>query len=575
LNTVLLSSLNGGSGGATESTNYGENRITQGGIINLTDGQGNSSEIDLTDAVSVQDVIDKINNLYEDDNTTNIRASLNATGNGIILSDSSASGSMNISDVSGNLASMLKLAGTGNKSIDSGNLQLQYISEATNISSLRNGAGITRGAFSITDSEGNKKSVDLVKDSIQTVGDVIDAINNAGLKVEARINDTGDGIMLTDTSTAASKQPIKVTDNSSGTAAGLGLMARDSVKDANGNYYLDGSYELTLALGGADDLDDVAQKVNDAGLGVNASVVNDGSGYRLSFASDTSGRKGTVYFDAGQTSMKVDNVSTAKDAIILLGDGSEEHPMLINSNTNSIKDAIYGATLEIKKVSDDPVTISINDDVDGMVERVNSFVESYNAVMEYISEVTSFNAETYEKGILFADSTVSAVKKQMVNIVQKTFGTDTGSYKTMSSIGIKFQAMGSQTGTDANGNPVTYATSAGLSITFNEETFRTAFSAEPESVSKLFNSADIGVSDYISDLLDSVASSSNKNSTIQNRIESINNTNTLLGKRITSLNEQLNAKELRMYKQFYAMEETLAKLQKQQSAITSLGTLSS
>ncbi len=575
LNTVLLSSLNGGSGGNTENEDtYGSSRITSGNIVNITDGAGNTSQIDLTDAISIQDVLDAFNNIQSDSNTTNITASLNSAGNGIVLNDSSSSGSMTVEDeAGGNIAQLLNIAGTGSDSITSGNLQLQYVSEATLITDLRNGEGITRGIFTITDSSGTSKEINLVKDDITTVGDIINAISQAGTNIKARINDNGDGIMLYDeTSSETSGLPISVTDNSSGTAAALGLTARDAVKDEDGHYYIDGSFELTLDLGGSDSLQDIADMVTESGLGVTSDVIFDGTGYRLSFTSDTSGRKGTVHFDAGTTSMKVDNVTTAKDAILLLGDGTEEHPMLINSSSNTIKDAIYGTTLEINKVSDDPVTITIADDVDSMVEEVKGFVGSYNEVMSYIAEATSFDTETYEKGILFADNTVSTVKQQMVAIIQKIFNTDTGSYNSLASIGISFSALGTETGTDANGESVTYATSNGLQITFDEQVFRDAFSAESQSISSLFTTDETGIGDYITGILENLASSTVESSTLQNRIDAITDENSLISDRIDDIEEQLTSKEERMYSQFYAMEETLAQLQTQQSAISSLGT---
>ena len=571
LNTVLLSSLNGGSGGDTTSDEYGSSRIMEGGIVSITDGDGNTSEIDLTEATTVQDVIDAFNNLYNDDNTTNITASINSAGNGITLTDSSSSGSMTIADTGdSNIAELLNLSGNGSGSINSGNLQLQYVSEATLISDLRNGEGVTLGTITITDAEGTSKEVNLAKDSIKTVGDIIDAIEGAVTNISARINDTGDGIILYDTkSTNITGAGISVTDNSSETAAQLGLMARDSVQDEDGNYYIDGSYELTLELGGADSLDDIAQKISDSGLGITSDVIYDGTGYRLSFTSETSGRKGTVYFDAGTTTMKVDNITTAKDAVILLGDGTEDHPMLISNNTNSIKDAIYGTTLELEQASDDPVTITIDDDVDSMVEEINGFVEAYNAVMEFIAENTSFDTDTYEKGLLFADNTTNQVKNQMVSIIQQIFDTDTGAYNTLASIGITFAPLGTETSTE-NGETTSYATSSGLTIQFDEGTFRDAFTAESTSVSSLFTSEDTGIGDYITTLIDNLASSTVENSTLQRRIDAIDDENSLLEDRIEDLQERLDAKEERMYNEFYAMEETLAALQTQQSAISSL-----
>ena len=567
LNTVLLSSLNGGSAGNPEDDNYGENRITSGGVISIEDGNNTKVNVDLSDAVSVQDVIDAINSAG-----TNITAEINSVGNGIILKDSSGSGQMEVTDVSGNLAEKLNIAGTASNELDSGNLQLQYVSEATLLSDMRNGEGITRGTFTVTDSNGVSKEIDLSQDSIKTVGDIIDEINTAGSNIRAKINDTGDGIVLYDNESTGSLTAIKVVDNSAGTAKDLGLMARDSIKGEDGRYYLDGSYELTLNLGGSDSLNDISEKINDAGLGIDSSVVYDGIGYHLSFSSEVSGRKGTIHFDAGDTEMATDNITSARDAIILLGDGSEDHPMLISNNTNTIKDAILGTTIELKKVSDEAITINVDDDVDNMVESLSSFIESYNDVLDLIAQHTQFDTDTYEKGILFSDHTTSLVKNQLLSLVQQTFSNLTGDYRSFASIGISLTQIPSETTTDEEGNEVT--TIQRLNLELDEDSFRTAFEEDPDAVTALFGTKTTGISDYVSDLLENLASSAVDNSTMQNRIDAISNENNLMEDRIEDLEERLAEKEARLYSQFYAMEETLARLQSQQTSIAGLASTS-
>ena len=565
LNTVLLSSLNGGSGGDPDDENYGENRITSGGIISIKDGSGSTAvEVDLTNAVSVQDVIDAINEAG-----TNITAGLNSVGNGITLKDASGTGQMEITDVTGNLAEKLNLTGTAVSEINSGNLQLQYISEATLLKDMRNGEGITRGSFTVTDSNGVSKEIDLSQDSIKTVGDLINAFTSEKNNIRAKINNTGDGIILYDNLSTGSLTPIKIEDNSAGTARDLGLLAKDSVKDENGNYYLDGSYELTLNLGGSDSLNDISNMINDAGLGIDSSVVYDGIGYHLSFSSETSGRKGTIHFDAGDTEMAVDNITSAKDAIILLGDGSEDHAMLISNNTNSIKDAILGTTLELKKVSSEPITINIGDDVDNMVEELTSFIDSYNEALNLIAENTQFNTDTYEKGLLFSDHTTGLVKNQLLTLIQHTFSEMTGNYRSFASIGISFTQVEAETNYDDEGNEI--ITVAALNVELDEDAFRSAFEDDADAVTALFSTKNNGISDYVSNLLENLASSGIDNSTMQNRIDAISNENRLLDDRIEDLEERLSDKEARLYSQFYAMEETLAKLQSQQTSIAGLG----
>jgi flagellar hook-associated protein 2 len=142
LNTVLLSSLQGGRG-------------VTAGVVSLTDASGRSSEIDLSSARTLKDVIDLINS----DQTVSLTASINAAGNGIALrDDGGVGGAVEIHDVSGSLAADLGIAGTfdvaAQGAVNGGNLQVQYVSRQTNLADLNGGRGVSLGALRITASSG-------------------------------------------------------------------------------------------------------------------------------------------------------------------------------------------------------------------------------------------------------------------------------------------------------------------------------------------------------------------------------------------------------------------------------------
>ncbi len=65
------------------------------------------------------------------------------------------------------------------------------IERSTSLSDFNGGVGVTAGSFTITN--GNQTATITVS-ATDTVGDLLDSINNAGINVEARINDAGNGI---------------------------------------------------------------------------------------------------------------------------------------------------------------------------------------------------------------------------------------------------------------------------------------------------------------------------------------------------------------------------------------------
>ncbi len=87
--------------------------------------------------------------------------------------------------------------------------------------------------------------INLGSGTFETVGDVIDAINQAGIEVVARINDAGDGMLLVDT--AAGPSTLRVTEGSSRTAADLHLLGDEETIDIGGTptKVIDGSTTYT------------------------------------------------------------------------------------------------------------------------------------------------------------------------------------------------------------------------------------------------------------------------------------------------------------------------------------------
>ena len=90
--------------------------------------------------------------------------------------------------------------------------------------SLNGGAGVALGTLTFTNSAGKTATLS-VDSSMQTVGDVINAINSLSannLDIQAGINSTGDGILLTDSSGGSGT--LGVAEGNSTTAHDLNLL---------------------------------------------------------------------------------------------------------------------------------------------------------------------------------------------------------------------------------------------------------------------------------------------------------------------------------------------------------------
>lgn len=540
INSKLLANLNGGAG-------------VELGVIRITNRAGQATDVDLTGAASVADLIDRINQAG-----AGVTASLNAAGNGLRLTDNTGASASDliIEDLSGAAAEHLNLAGShAASSVDSGNLQYRYITLSTRLDALK----ITRGKFTITDSNGVSGTVDLTQGNEITIADVLTEINSRGLAIHARINDTGDGILIEDHGAGVVK--LKVEEDGSTTARDLGLLgeAKEAGQDLNG------SFERTITIGENDTLNDLVKAINDANISVTASIINDGSAgspYRLSLSSKESGRSAAFIFDDGGLNLGAVTLTQASDALVFFGASNPAQAVAISSSTNSLTSVIPGATINLVGVSDSNVQVSITRDDSRIVNAVRDLVTKFNDVIAAIDQYDRYDSEKQEKGLLLGDRTTSSLRSALFNIVLTRSTGLSGQYTTLAQIGIT-------------------VASGGKSLSFDEEKFTQALQNDRQAVEQLFTfkeedsegrivRAGIGVSiDKLLERLTDIDSG-----LIQTRMEALDRQISLNQQRIEQLNKALEAKRQRYLAQFIAMESVLAKMQQQSNALANWQPLS-
>ena len=455
----LLTDLNGGSGTAPQ---YGTILV-------------NGQTIDLSGARSLQDVIDGINT-----NTQGVRAALNGSATGITLS--SNSGSFTVADGTGNLASFLHVAGTSTATptgsqITSGNLNLRYISNNTALSSLNGGTGVSAGAIKLTDGFGTSANVDL--STASTVGDVISAINASGLHLTAGLNNAGNGILLTQNGgpNAASvtnvilQKQVGANGVTTVTSAPGGTMASDlGILGTFSSGTLNGSFQKSITVLSTDTLSDIATKINDAGGGVAASIINDGSGtpYRLSLSSRNSGLEGRLIFDGSGAGLTTTSLVKGQDAVVVYGGGANGTGGLLTTNSsNTISGLIPSLTLNLTGVG--TTSVSVSSDTSQIATAVQTFVTNYNTVITTIATDTSFDTtNAANTGVLFGNSTVQQLQNALGQFVNKGYSKSIGgSLSGLASIGISV----GQDGT----------------LTLDTNALNNLLSTDPTDVQKLFS----------------------------------------------------------------------------------------
>lgn len=543
-NTVLLKSLNGGQ----EDPVTGARGLTLG-TIEISDSAGISSQIDLSSAQTLRDVIDLINSPQVRANTS---ASINAAGTGLVLTDNSIGfGDLTISDVgTGTAADDLKIAGTFAEGVSTGgNLQLQYISEATPLAELNGGRGITRGRFRLFNSKGEVATVDLTQGNETTVGDVIREINSRQIGIDARINDTGDGILLEDT--AGGALAIRVEDPEGGrTAADLRLAGQGTITEN----FIDGSFEANIKVLADDTLDDLRNKINAANLGVQATVINDGTSftpYRLLLTSESSGSAGNILIDSHALDLTLNAVVEARDALVFLGDPSQGGGQAILSHDNQLDNVIGGLSLNLHSPSDGPVSITVERDEEKIVEQMNKFVGDFNTILDRIDEATRFDAETRTRGVLVGEPVVARIQQSLFRAINRSFSEAAGTFTRLAQVGVRV------------GN--------GARLSLDEDQFRSALAQDLNSIAAFFTAEDTGVAAVVQKEIDRLTDS--VDGLIPRRSDALDQRKNIFNDRIDSLQVLLDRKEQRLFAEFAALEQVLASLQSQQTALAGLSQL--
>jgi flagellar hook-associated protein 2 len=568
LNTTLASNLAGGSGIGS-------------GAISITTADANTFFLAIDSDDSVADIIDNFNQASGGAAT----ASLNDAGNGLrIVDNTTGGGQLVISDLTGTAAADLGIETAGaDGALDSGNLQSRYVSEATLLADLRGGQGIGTGAFRVIDSSGQSAEI-TINENVRTVRDLISRINGtAGVDVTARVNDTGDGILIEDAAGGASA--LSIENISGNVASNLNLAGTADL--ASGDNQIDGSFETRVEFDAGDTLQDVVNAINDAGAGVSASIVASGSGpapYRLVITSQTSGAAGRVTIDSFGEDLGLSTLSRGEDAVVFFGSEDPANGFLLTSRTNSLEGVIDGVTLDLQSASDDPVEVNVARDVEAIETGIGTFVESFNRVIDRVDFHTRFVEDTNQRGALLGDSTAQSIKSTLTRLALSDAEGVTGQFRSLTQVGV--------------------TVGEGGKLQFDEQKFRDAYSQNPEAVRDLVSALDaadrpsevpildengneipgataqntgateytrVGVMEKIAQYADSLTDFvdgriTRRRNTFDNQIE-------LQQDRIENLTAQLNVKRARLEQQFLAMEQAISALQGQQQALGQIGAI--
>ncbi|WP_425400530.1 flagellar filament capping protein FliD [Aeoliella sp.] len=290
LRDTLVSSLNGGQG-FSELTSIDITTRDGAPLVN----------VDLSAAETLSDVVEAINSSGAD-----VTAAINSSRSGITITDTSGGSGNLVIASSDSTAENLGLAVDDTVgSVNSGSLNRQIVSESTLLTDFNGGKGVRLGDFRITDSAGNQGTVSLdnTDAEAETIGDVIDAINALSIEVEARINDTGDGILITDL--AGGTESLTIADlNGDDSAADLRIATVSTSANDSEQQVIDGRTSFEVDLSELEIPDSIA-----------LSSLNNGNGITLGVFEITTSKGESFYVNLGKAGEEAFTIQDVVDKI--------------------------------------------------------------------------------------------------------------------------------------------------------------------------------------------------------------------------------------------------------------------
>jgi len=239
-----------------------------------------------------------------------------------------------------------------------------------------------------------------------------------------------------------------------------------------------GSGTLTLTVAGVatnitldatnNTVEGIRDAINNAGLAVRASILNDGdpaNPIRLLVSGTATGLDNAVAIsitDGGGTPLATFTETQAAQNALFTLDG-----VSISKASNTVTDVIEGATLSL--LSAGQGTLSISTNTGAIKENIQSFVDGFNKVISFINEQLKFDLETDTEGTLFGNFTLLNLQTGLRSTVSGPVDGATGAFSFLSQIGVR--------------------TSADGTLTINDSELENALSTDIDSVVRLFAGA--------------------------------------------------------------------------------------
>ncbi|MCE8040551.1 flagellar filament capping protein FliD [Halomonas daqingensis] len=300
-----------------------------------------------------------------------------------------------------------------------------------------------------------------------------------------------------------------------------------------------------VAIEAGSTLQDVRDAINaDPEAAVNASVINDGSGYRLALMSKQTGSDATL--------LDTDFAEMASDATltdVTIEQAGQNAAFTVNgisveSASNQVDDAIQGVALDLQSTGQS--SLLVEQDTQPAREGIDNFISAYNELKSTAGRLTAFNGADGQAGELIGDSAVRTIESRLRSDLGNGLVGEEG-HQRLDEIGIALAVDGR--------------------LELDEQKLDAALAENPEAVGAFFSGADEAnglagrLDATLSQLLDEEGALESAVAGAENRIES-------LGDRYVRMEQRIDTSIAHYQTQFSQLDAMMAQMNQTSAYLT-------
>ena len=213
-----------------------------------------------------------------------------------------------------------------------------------------------------------------------------------------------------------------------------------------------GSFDLSVGTetvnisidSGNNTLTGLKNAINDSGADVVASIVNDGSGFRLTVTSNQSGSDSAISISdntLGESFSRThQNVASAAD----LDASLTVNGLQVTSSSNSVSGVVPGVTLDLSGTTEvgQVVTVSVENDTEAVKDSIQAFVDSFNDTAGFINSQFTFVQAAGTAGLLSSEGLVRRAQLGLSEILRTNIEGLPGEITNLRALGVDVEQDG-------------------------------------------------------------------------------------------------------------------------------------